>query len=143
MSDQDALLLQPLVARLRSAPEFMASVLHEFSSSEHLTEHDLMQRLGTTSAGVLRLALCKAPDVAAADGRAQIETVAAHAGVNAFALAQIVRAVDATRAFLSRPDHETEQHADEHGLLAAARDVEQPATPASLPASSRNSDTEE
>lgn len=109
-----------LARRVEDDPFFLASALKEYALSEGLDGRGLAAALSCPAGTLARLALCRRPRPTPPLFRQDIDRIAAHFGVNADALAQIVRRADALAA-LGRSVE------DERGTLMAARDRDEPA----------------
>lgn len=133
--------------RLRNDTSFMSGVLAVYQMQEHLSDEALAEQLQITPPMLSRLALCRRPQ---ADRFAeQVRQIAAYIGVNAAALAQMIRQVEALQQLSTMPpiaDSATEPRAASapmSGLLAAARDHEEPADESEAEDQAAENDTTE
>ncbi len=91
-------LLRRAADRAAERPFYLASRLQRYRELEGIDEAELSRRLHAATEAISRLALCRAPDPAHATFRRDVVAVAAHAGVSADMLMQILRRVQVTDA---------------------------------------------
>jgi hypothetical protein len=108
-----------LARRVENDQFFLASALADYARSEELDEGGLATVLDCSIDTLNRLRLCRRPRPAGAEFQADLTGIAARFGLKADTLAQIVRRADVLVA-LRRGS------ASESGLLAAARDRDEP-----------------
>jgi hypothetical protein len=84
--------LAALARRLESDEQFMAWVLKQYRALEQLTPEALVRQLEATPEQVVRLALCKKPDLRSSQFESQLEQIAAYTQIP----------VDGLRAILKR-----------------------------------------
>jgi hypothetical protein len=111
------LALSELVKRLSENPDYMAYVLAHYQEQEGISDENLAGALGTLPHLAIRLALCRVPDVAAADFAARVRQISDFTLTDEALLASIIRQVSSIRAL---------SNASERQLLSAARDREDP-----------------
>ncbi len=118
-------LLKQAASRAAESDYFFAKVLRAYEKFEGLTHLELAQHLRCTNETLIRLALCRRPDSGdPARFKADVEQVAAHFGIDAAQLANLVRYVD-TMESLSQSPQLTGVPTDT-GILLTARDQEHP-----------------
>lgn len=102
--------------RAKVHPDYLGWVLARYRELEKISEHNLVDILGTTSRDLPRLGLCLRPreDHFAED----IEQISAKFNVDAAALAKIVRLVESVEVMAAT---DTRAVSTESGLLMAAR----------------------
>ena len=110
--------LRIAAARAAQDPKFLGHVLKLYCQAEDLSENDLADRLGTDTALLPRLYLCKRPASGTSDFADRVNAIADYAVIEAATLAAIIRQVDAIESLSRSPNSD--------GLLAAARDNEDP-----------------
>jgi len=113
MTSNSTSAMDRLVKRFRNDPDFMAYVLARYQDQERISDENLPEVLGTLPELVSRLALCRKPDVGAADFAVLVQEIADYTLIDQSLLANIIRQVSSLDA-LSK--------ASQHQLLAAARD---------------------
>jgi hypothetical protein len=116
MNTSDA--LQIVATRTAKDPTFLGYVLKLFCQHEGISEDQLAERLGIETAFLPRLYLCKRPASDASDFADRVSAIADYALIESVTLAAIIRQVDVIESLSSAPDAS--------GLLAAARDKEEP-----------------
>jgi hypothetical protein len=109
-------LLGAAAARAADRSFFLASQLAAYRSLHSLTEADLAAWLGCRPDGLVTLALCRRPEIAASSFRAEVEKVAARARAKPERVAEALREVEAVIAFRQARSVQT------GGMLLAARD---------------------
>jgi hypothetical protein len=111
------------IAATRAAqdPTFLGHVLTIYREHERLSEDQLAEFLGTETVFLSRLYLCKRPDSATSNFAERVSAIADYVLIEAATLAGIIRQVDAIESLSARPQPS--------GLLAAARDKEEPDEP--------------
>jgi hypothetical protein len=101
---------------------YMASALAAYRAIEGLDDESLAARLSCDVDDLPSLALCRRPDPTSPRFQAEVQRIADYAGVQPLALVRLLRAVNTGNALrgqrTSLPDN--------RGLLAAARDHEEP-----------------
>ena len=126
MSDKDSKIhLSSVAKKLQDDPNFMASVLHVYKSTEGLTDENIIDELQTNSDNLIRLSLCKRPIQDSTQFATQVRQLAEFANVNAGKLASLIRQADALNALNQIPKNqsdETKPIFSQAGILAAARD---------------------
>lgn len=109
-------LLWKAAARAADHPFFLASQLLAYGSLRGLSRPDLAKWLGCKPNGLVRLELCRRPEVSAPSFRAEVEKVAAFAGAKPERVAEALREVEAIAALRQA------RHPKDGGMLLAARD---------------------
>ena len=122
--------------RAAERPFFLASALAAYQELCGFDEDGLAAFLGCTSEALTPLGLCRRPVSTAPNFRAAVEQIAAYTGTSSFALARLLRDVDALQTLRRAAD----RGAPEHGTLLAARDREPGSTPDSAPESEPGSE---
>lgn len=121
--------LARLAEKMQGNPEYLSSVLVAYQQQEHLTDDELARRLSLDESQLPHLALCKCPQ--ADKFSEQVRQIAAYAGADVAALAQVIRSVEVLQQMRSMPPIElptiATQVAPAHlaGSMAAARDREE------------------
>jgi hypothetical protein len=113
--------LAALARRLADDTFFLASALREYQTSEILDEEGLAAMLGCSVETLVPLALCRRPTSTPPAFRRDVDRIAERFGVNAGALAALVRRADALAGLRQRATAE-------RGTLLAARDREDETT---------------
>lgn len=108
------------IAAIRAAddPNFLGHVLKVYRQHEGLSDDQLAERLGTETLFLPRLYLCKRPASGTLDFADRVSAIADYTLIESATLAAIIRQVDAIESLSASPSSS--------GLLAAARDKEQP-----------------
>jgi hypothetical protein len=114
--------LQRAVERAAEDPFFLGAALAEYRAGEGLDAAGLAARLGGTLEALPRLALCRRPDPADPGFAGAVRRIASWAGVDADALANVVRYAESVAALRRIPARRG--HA---GSLLAARDRDEAA----------------
>ena len=114
--------LDYLARRVGQDSFFLASALALYARSERLDEQGLARALGCPPATLTMLRLCRRPRPEPAAFREDIERIATRFGIDAGALARIVRRADALEGLRAAGSAGVER--DDAGLLMAARDRE-------------------
>jgi hypothetical protein len=109
-------LLSRAAQRVREDPFFIASALAAYQAEHALADAALAGRLGCAPAQLARLGLCRRPDADSRRFGAEVQQIAAYAGVQPLPLASLLREVSALEAFRAAPS----------ATLLAARDAEDP-----------------
>lgn len=91
--------LERFAQRLRTQPAFMAYVLQRVMTYERMDEQQLAQQLGTSVAGLTRLALCKRPRPDPEHFTADVQAIANYTGADMTELLRLLRIVDTLEAF--------------------------------------------
>jgi hypothetical protein len=105
-------------AKASSKPDFVSYFLSIYLELEDVTEEDLRKHLGCDRLGFYKLSLMRAPDLDSDGFGAGVRRLAEAVGISAFALATILRRVQAANRLGAAGATERQ------GLLAAARDHE-------------------
>lgn len=134
MTDQEPVpTIAKLARRLRGDARFMSYVLAEYQKQENLTDEHLVRELGTLPPMVVRLALCKRPASSSGRFAEEVREIADYTLTDEAQLASILRQVEGLERLAERPSVLAGSGSEEQsghplaGLLAAARDREEPA----------------
>lgn len=125
-------LMERFAQRLRSDSQFMSYALSLYQEQEGLSAEELAEEIGAMPAILTRLALCKRPDPGSPQFAQQVREIADYTLIDEGQLANLLRQVDAVERLTKRPSQMTHQQAETElahplsGLLAAARDRDQP-----------------
>ncbi len=119
--------LTRLARKIRANPAYLASALAAFQAQERLSDEDLARRLVIDVGRLPCLALCKRPSPQRPDFAQQVEQIAAYSGADQFALAKMIRQIDAIAQLTNLPATGETKTLDkpipsQSGLVAAARD---------------------
>jgi hypothetical protein len=135
-SPSDDELLSLAASRGADRPHLFASVLARYAGLNNLDDDSLRAEIGCDARTLTRLRLCLRPDADPAAFTLDVQRIAESLGLNAAMLAQIVREVDATDAFISSPG-QAPFSSTPGGMLKAARDHDEaqpgPGDPGSEP----------
>jgi hypothetical protein len=128
-SPPDDELLSLAASRGADRPHLFASVLARYAGLNGLDDAGLRAEIGCDARTLNRLKLCLRPDADPGAFSLDIQRIAESLGLNAATLAQVVREVDATDAFVGSPGQGPFSSIP-GGMLKAARDHDeaQPAT---------------
>lgn len=133
MTDQESFAaLANLARRLQRDPRYMSYVLAKYQQQENIEDEDLARELGTLPALVARLALCKRPPSSSGQFAEEVREIADYTLTDEAQLAGILRQVDGLEklagrsTLLARPGTEERLLTPHAGLLAAARDRDEP-----------------
>ncbi len=92
MNDERAIqLLRSLILRLRSDPEYLAHSLAVYQKREGLSDEALAQKLGALPEMLLRLALCRRPEICAPDFADQVRELADFTLIDEVRLERFIR----------------------------------------------------
>src|SRR5688500_10899530 len=112
--------------RMEGDAFYMASALAAYRAIEGLDDEALAALLGCGAGDLPSLALCRRPHPKSPRFQAEVQGLAEYAGVQPLALVRLLRAVNTSNALRTQRT----SLPDNRGLLAAARDHEQPEPPA-------------
>ncbi|HEX9990569.1 MAG TPA: hypothetical protein VGE45_19090 [Chloroflexia bacterium] len=114
-------LLSLAASRAANRPHLFASILARYAGLNNLDDAGLRAEIGCDARTLDRLRLCLRPDADPGAFTLDVQRIAESLGLNAAVLAQIVREVDATDAFVRAPG-QAPFSSTPAGMLKAARD---------------------
>ena len=101
-------------------PFFMAHALRAYREMFDLDEEGLAKFLHCSSEALVRMALCRQPEMTSTTFRADVEQIAAYCGADAQRVAELVRQTDAVRSLRGVPA--PVPMSTPAGMMVAARD---------------------
>lgn len=107
--------------RAASEPDFFAHVLREYRAMFGLDLRSLATKLGCKIDDVVRLALCRKPDLTAPKWQEDLDKIATFVHVDSQLLLQVLREVDTLTVMKTFPPTLAVFPGNQPGLLAAAR----------------------
>ncbi|HEY7030664.1 MAG TPA: hypothetical protein VH482_05010 [Thermomicrobiales bacterium] len=122
MADDLSRLFERTARAAEASPDFLAAVFARYRDAECVDEADVARRLGVAADRLSELALCLRPRPVLF--RQDVEAIAARFGIDAAALAGMIRHVDALDAFALPATPR---------MLTAARDAEDDRSPEDEP----------
>ena len=96
--DADNSLMDAMLMRTRTEPEFFAWYLQRVAADEGISFNALSDKLCLQKEQLLRLALCKVPNSRRSDFATRLKAIEAFTGAHYFQLASIIRKGDLLKA---------------------------------------------
>ncbi|MCI0441379.1 MAG: hypothetical protein L0177_19940 [Chloroflexi bacterium] len=118
--ETNADILQRAARQAAQRPFFLAGDLAAYQSLYGMGEEQMADYLGCSTESLAKLALCRRPGKIAPHFGADVERIAAYAGVDSVRLAAILREVESVASL--RNTQAQDSAARERGFLMAARD---------------------